>query len=138
MTQELENQENYSIGEFEEMDLTEIMDLTFLVAINTGPRDKPSFISESVCGPLNFYEMAETVGLVYEAEQLHAKVIVPSKTFGEKPQVLDEKTVDFIEARHLDIVADGFLGGAIMEHKEYTCKAGFVEWDPEISESEDE
>ena len=120
-----ENQE-YMGGEFEEMDLTELYDQVFLVACSTGDRNKAKYIPETICGPFNFYEMVEVVGNFYQEQQLHAKAMVPSKKMGHAPKILDENTIDFIEARYMDIVADGLLGGYIFEAKEYTCKAGFV------------
>jgi hypothetical protein len=122
----MEKQEEYTMGEFEEMDLTSLYDGTFMVAMSTGPRSEPQYLCTTLCGPFNFFEMAETVTEVYESQQAHAKVLVCSKTFGEPPKVLDEKTVDFIEARSADIIMDGMLGGDLMEKKEYTCTAGFI------------
>jgi hypothetical protein len=112
-----EENNEYIGGEFEEMDLTELQDQIFMVACSTGDRNKPKYIPETICGPFNFFEMVEVVGNFYEQQQLHAKAMVPSKEMGVPPQILDENTVDFIEARYMDIVADGLLGGAIMESK---------------------
>jgi 6-pyruvoyl-tetrahydropterin synthase len=121
-----EENSEYTVGEFEDMDLSPLHGHTFMVAVSTGPRDKAEFICGTICGPLDFYEMVEAVGTIYEQEQLHAKAFIPSKTFGKKPQVLDENTIDFIEARYLDIIADGLLGGGVLETKNFTCKAGFI------------
>lgn len=130
---EEENNE-YMGGEFEEMDLTDLHGEIFLVACSTGDRNKAKYIPETICGPFNFYEMVEAVGEFYRQEQLHAKAMIPSKKMGHAPKVLDGNTVDFIEARYMDIVADGLLGGEIFNAKEYTCKAGFV---TEEEEAED-
>ena len=133
----MEEEENeYIGGEFEEMDLTELQDKIFLVACSTGDRNKAKFIPETVCGPFNFYEMVEVVGNFYEEQQLHAKAMIPSTTMGHAPKVLNENTIDFIEARYMDIVADGLLGGDIFDSKEYTCVAGFVEKEEEDGAAE--
>lgn len=126
------------IGEFEEMDLTPLFDQVFMVAISTGPRDKGKYICETICGPFDFYEMVGVVGDVYEREQLHAKAFIPAKQFGVPPQVLNENTTDFIEARYMDIIADGLLDGGVLQTKEYTCKAGFVKDDEPEEEVEAE
>lgn len=123
--------EDIFVGELEEMDLKALHDQIFMVAINTGSRDEPKFIPESICGPLSFYEMVETVGNLYRQEMLHAKVLIPSKNFGTPPKVLNENTVDFIEARFMDIIADGLLGGEIFNEKQYTCEAGFIDYSSE-------
>ena len=125
MTEEY-NDDDYTCGEYEEMDLSAIRGKTFIVAISTGPRSEGKFICDSICGPFDFFEMVETVGTVYESQQLHAKAIIPGSEFGEAPLVLNENTIDFIEARYQDIVADGLLDGSVMQAKKYTCAAGFV------------
>jgi hypothetical protein len=128
MTTDLEEvvDKEYTMGEFEEMDLTKLHGKTFMVAMNTGGRDKPQFLCSTLCGPFDFYAMIETVGIVYEEQQAHAKVLICSDTFGTPPEILDENTVDFIEARSSEIIMDGVLGGGLMEKKDYTCKAGFI------------
>jgi hypothetical protein len=78
--------------------------------------------------------MVETVGKIYEDQQVHAKAMICSKEFGEPPQVLNENTMDFIEARHEDIIMDGLLGGELTEAKDYTCTAGFIKYENEEEE----
>ena len=123
---EEEEENEYTCGEFEEMNLTTLHDKIFMVAISTGDRNKSKYIPESISGPFNFYEMIDAVANCYVDQQLHAKVLITSKTFGIKPEVLNENTVDFIEARHEDIMMDGVLGGGVLESESYTCEAGFV------------
>jgi hypothetical protein len=132
---EEENNE-YFAGEFEEMDLSDLHDKIFLVACSSGDRNKPKYIPETISGPFNFYEMIEVVGNFYGEQQLHAKAMVPSKSMGTAPQILDENTIDFIEARYMDLIADDLLGGDIMNAKEFTCKAGFIEEETEETEEE--
>jgi len=120
------------VGELHEMDLSELEDKVFIVALSTGDRAKPKFISESICGPLNFYEMVETVANVHLEHQLHAKAMIASKKFGEKPQVLDACTIDYIEAKYAEILMEALLTGEL--EKKYICKAGFVSEEPTSSE----
>ena len=134
-----EQQDEYVSGEFEEMDLTALEDEVFLVACNTGDLAGPKYIPESICGPFDFYEMCETVGNWWIDEQIHAKAMIPSKKMGEPPKILDPNTIDYIEARFDDILAEGLLSGRLLEDKEFTCKAGFniIEEDEEEGESEE-
>jgi hypothetical protein len=120
--------ENF-VGEFHEMDLSEIKEQTFLVALSTGDRTKPRFVPESVCGPLNFFEMVEVVANIHMDLQLHAKAIIPSKKFGERPKVLDVSTIDYIEAKYAEILMEALLMGEL--EKNYSCKAGFVSYNKE-------
>ena len=130
MTQE---SNEYTLGEFEEMDLSGLKDEVFMVAINTGPRNKYRYLCASLTGPFNFYEMIEQATRIYQEHQIHAKVMICSKELGIAPRILDENTIDFIEARGDEIVMDGMLGGDLMEQKEYTCRASFI---PEEQEDE--
>ena len=120
------------VGEWHEMDLAEIKDKTFLVALSTGDPAKPKFIPESVCGPLDFYEMVEIVANVHMDQQLHAKAMIPSKKFGEKPKVLDACTIDYIEAKYAEILMEALLTGEL--EKKYTCKAGFINYEEKNEE----
>lgn len=115
---------NDFIGEFEEMDLTELFDKQFMVAISEGDRNKHMFMPSSLCGPFDFFEMVETVANVWIDKQLHAKAIITKKKFGNRPKVLNENTIDYIEAKHQDILMEGLITGDIV--KDYTCKAGFT------------
>jgi hypothetical protein len=133
-----EENNDYIGGEFEEMDLTDLEDEVFLVACNTGDLDKPKFIPESICGPFDFYEMCETVGNWWIDQQIHAKAMIPSKTMGEPPKVLDPNTIDYIEARFEDILAEGLLSGRLLEDKEFTCKAGFIDIEEDEEEGEEQ
>ena len=117
--------EDYTVGELEEMDLRELHDKHFMVAVSLGTRDQNQFACSSLCGPLSFYEMVDMVAHIWNTQQLHAKAMICSKTFGEPPISLDENTIDFIEARHQDIITDGLLDGKLFDEVEYTCKAGF-------------
>lgn len=119
------NEKEYTIGEFEKMDLSELFDKSFMVAISTGSRDKPKFICSTLCGPLNFVEMVETVGTIYADKMLHAKVMLTKKEYNKAPEILDENTVDYIEAKYMDILMNALIKGNITEDG-YTCKAGFV------------
>lgn len=118
---------NTFVGEFHDMDLSELQGKMYGVAINSGPQDGTKFICSSLCAPLDFYEMIETVGSCWEREQIHAKVFTLKKTFDERMKFLDAPTIDYIESRYMDLIADGLLSGALSENKQYMCRAGFFE-----------
>lgn len=115
------------LGEIEEMDLSALQGKMFGVAISTGPRDGKKYMCGTLLAPLDFYEMIEQVGAIYENQQLHAKAFILNKVPGTKMQYLDECTIDYLEARYMDIIADGLLSGALTESKPFTCRAGFLE-----------
>lgn len=128
--------EDYTMGEFEEMDLRELHDQQFMVAVSSGPRDEPKFMCGTLCGPFEFYDMCSTVGKIFEEQIVHPKVLICEKEFGSAPKVLDEKTVDFIEARYQDIIMEAMLVGDL-DDREYTCKAGFIEEKQEEKDGKD-
>jgi hypothetical protein len=43
------------------------------------------------------------------------------------PKYLDANTVDYIEAKFDDIIAESMLEGVFDDIKEYTCRAGITE-----------
>jgi len=118
---------NTFLGELEEMDLSELKGHVFGVAISTGDRTGKKFVCETLLAPLDFFEMAEAVGTLYENQQLHAKAFILNKIPGKRAVFLDECTIDYLEARYMDIIADGLLSGALEESQTYTCRAGFLE-----------
>ena len=115
------------LGELEEMDLSELKGHVFGVAISTGDRTGQKYVPQTLLAPLDFFEMAEAVGSLYENQQLHAKAFILNKVPGKRMIFLDECTIDYLEARYMDIIADGMLSGALEESKTYTCRAGFLE-----------
>lgn len=118
------NPENF-VGELENMNLDELRDKTFVVAISTGSRDKCNFICNTMRGPFDFYEMVEHVGRIYQEQILHTKAAVLEDDFDKSFHFLDECTMDYIEAKSEQIVMEGLLEGAF--DTDYTCKAGVVE-----------
>lgn len=115
------------IGELEEMDLSELYGYQFGVAIGLGSRDSTKFACQSLRCPLDFYEMVEHVAACYQTNQQHAKAFILNKDINTKTRYLDECTIDYIEARAMDIIADGLLSGELTAGKEFTCKAGFFQ-----------
>lgn len=115
----------YVCGEFEEMDLSELYDHKFMVAIGAGKRCSSAIQCHTICGPFDFYAMVDTVAKIWEEQQLHAKVFIPHDEYTKRPTFLDEQTVDYIEAKYMDIAFDHILN----PDKEYTCKAGLIEAD---------
>jgi hypothetical protein len=122
------------LGENEEMDLTPLHGKLFGVGVSNGPRDGTKFVSSTLLAPLDFYEMVEAVGNIYQKYMIHAKVFFLNKDPNAKMKYLDECTVDFIEARNGDIIMDALLSGDLSEGKEYTCRAGFFEAEDEVQE----
>lgn len=90
----------------------------FIVAVNTGDRNKQKLLASTIRGPFDFYEMVESVGAMWEREQHHAKVFVLTKSFEEAPSFLDEGTIDYLEANWQDIVANGILEAMLTEDDE--------------------
>ena len=121
------------LGELENMNLDELRDKTFVVAISTGSRDKCNFICNTMRGPFDFYEMVENMGRIYQEQQLHGKAAVLSDDFEESFKFLDECTSDYIEAKYEQIVMEGLLGGDF--DTDYTVKAGLIEETEESNET---
>jgi hypothetical protein len=97
------------------MDFSKIIDEKFIVAVNTGSRNKPTILASTMRGPFDFYEMVEAVGCMWEREQHHAMVYALTKDFNKSSAFLDEGTVDYIEANWEDIVATGILEAALAD-----------------------
>lgn len=118
--------ENF-VGDFEEMNLAELQGHMYGVAIGLGSRDSTRFVCESLMAPLDFWRMIEAVGTIYKEQQIHAKAFILKSGLSDKMNYLDEFTIDFIEARYLDLLAEGLLNGSLDDSKEFTCKAGFIQ-----------
>lgn len=119
------------LAESESMDLSELRDKTFLVAVSTGDRSGPKSLSTTIHGPYNFLEMVEEVGVMWQEHQHHAKVIIADRNRNNAIKTLDENTCDYIECHFSDIVTEEMLKGAFDEDKDFTCRAGIVEADSE-------
>lgn len=127
------------VGEFEKMNLDELKEGEFLVAIGTGDREKGKFLPSTIRGPYDYFEMIEEVGYMYSEEQHHAKVIFVNKDREKPNKFLDENTVDYIEAHWQDLAAEILLED---DDVDYTCKAGINEndanEDPRTAKADDE
>lgn len=119
------------VGELETMDLSELKDKQFLVAVNQGERSGVKFVCSTIRGPFSFEEMCEAVGMMWKEHQHHAKAIVLQKDLSAKPAYLDENTIDYIEAHFQDIITEAMLDGVFDEDKDYTCRAGVLLGDGE-------
>jgi hypothetical protein len=117
------------VGELETMDLSELKDKQFLVAVNQGERGGVKFVCSTIRGPFTFEEMCETIGIMWREHQHHGKAIVIQKDFKAEPLYLDENTIDYIEAHFQDIITESMLDGVFDEVKDYTCRAGLVKGD---------
>lgn len=115
------------LGENEEMDLSPLHGKLFGAAVSNGPRDGTKFVSSTLLAPLDFYEMVEAVGSIYQKYMIHAKVFILNKDITARMQYIDECTIDFIEARYDDLLMDALLSGDLNEGKEFTCRAGFYD-----------
>lgn len=117
------------VGELETMDLSELKNKQFMVAVSNGDRSGVTFVCSTIRGPHTFEEMCESVGVMWAKEQHHAKAIVCQKDPSAKPVYLDENTIDYIEAHFQDIITESMLDGVFDDQKDYTCRAGLVEGD---------
>lgn len=108
------------------IDFSSIEDKQFLVAVNTGNRNKPLLLASTMRGPFGFYEMVESVGCMWEREQHHAKVYVLTKSFDESSQFLDEGTVDYIEANWDSMITTGIFETAVWDDDDVTIPAGLI------------
>ena len=100
------------------IDFTFLKGNQYIVAVNTGPRNKPKLLASTIRGPFDFSQMVEAVGSMYEREQHHAKVYVLEKSFEKGIFFLDEGTMDYIEANWTDILVEEELEAAIFDDDE--------------------
>lgn len=100
------------------MDFSYLRDHQYIVAVNTGPRNKAKLLASTIRGPFDFSQMVEAVGSMYEREQHHAKVYVLEKSFENGIFFLDEGTIDYIEAYWQDILIEEELEAAIFGDEE--------------------
>ena len=122
------NKDDNFIGELETMNLAELKGQQFLVGINQGKREAGQFMSATIRGPYDYFEMIEEVGIMYETQQHHAKVIIVNGDRNKANKFLDENTTDYIEANWADLSAEILLED---DDVEYTCRAGINETDLE-------
>ena len=119
------------LGECHTLDMSELKDKAFLVAVNSGARGEGKFICETSHGPYSFVEMCQEVGDMWKKYLHHAHVVVLSKDSTELTRFLDEPTVDYLEAKYVDLIMDSFVEGTI--DAQYDYKAGIIT----VSEEED-
>ena len=129
-----EEQQKEFLAENEVMDLSAIRGGTFCVAVATGMPNGGKFLCTTLHGPYSFTEMVQEVGEIWVQNQHHAKAIIMEKDVKKKVKVLDENTIDYIEAHYVDIIMEETLAG-IPEDRVFTCAAGVVaEADPKPEE----
>jgi hypothetical protein len=130
------------VGEFEVMDLSDLKDKMFIVAINAEDRNKCKFLCSTVRGPYTFEEMCEQIGTAWKQHQHHLKATILEKDPNKAVRFLDENTTDYIQAHYEDIIVESLLGGVFDDTKEYTCRANLVEAplseDPRLAKKEEE
>ncbi len=120
------NKDEDFIGEFEKMNVNALKDDSYLVAICQGDREKGKFMSSTVRGPYDYFEMIEEVGYMWQEEQHHAKVVIVNQDRDTPNKFLDTNTTDYIEANWQDLAAEILLQD---DDVEYTCRAGINEND---------
>jgi hypothetical protein len=113
------------VGELHTMDLSELLDKTFVVALNTGDRNEHRFLCSTICGPYDFLDMVGMVDQIWKQELIHAKVYILEKGLKGRKKFLEQNVVDYIEAKSGDIIIEALMQDAA--DKEYTCKASLIE-----------
>jgi hypothetical protein len=109
------------------MDFSKIQNKMFVVAVHTGDRNKAKLLASTIHGPYDFYEMVEQVGSMYATEQHHAKVLTLDKDCKKAPILLDEGTIDYIEANWQDMLTTGLLEQALLGDDVESIPAGTIE-----------
>lgn len=129
-------QQDDFVAEFvkDQMDLSKLKDLTYVVAINTGDRNACKLLASSIRGPYDFHEMIEQVGSMFKHEQHHAKVTILTKDSDAPVMFLDSGTTDYIEAHWESMIFEDILEAACTT-PEYVCEAGFIN---EVKEDDEE
>lgn len=112
------------VPQIESMDLRSLYDHLFIVAISAGARDDGRLLAKTIHGPYSFDEMVGEVGRMWSDSQDNAKVYILEKDYKIKPKWLDAKTIDYIQAKYVDIIMERMIGS---EDKPYTVAAGVVE-----------
>lgn len=116
----------------EVLDMSELYDLQYCVAINQGHRDDCGFVCSTLRGPFGFDDMVGQVHSLWTNDLDHAKVIILSTDRNSPLKCLDTKTIEYIQMRAGDILMERMLGIG----KPATCSAGFVEASPEEKRDE--
>jgi hypothetical protein len=115
------------VPQIESMDLRSLYDQVFIVAVSTGARDDGRLLAKTIHGPYSFDEMIGEVGRMWNDSQDNAKVYILEKDYKKKPKWLDAKTIDYVQAKYVDIIMERMIGS---EDKPYTIAAGVVEDQP--------
>jgi len=125
MNENLPVKKDNFLAEIEVMDLSNIKNDQFLVAVGTGDPNGVKFLCSTIHGPYDFTTMVQEVGDMWNTHQHHAKVIICESDPTKQVKMLDGNTIDYIECHATDIITEAMLAGAFDE-KEFTCKAGLV------------
>jgi hypothetical protein len=112
------------VPQIETMDLRDLYDHVYIVAVSTGARDDGRLLAKTIHGPYSFDEMVGEVGRMWTESQDNAKVYILEKDHKKKPKWLDAKTIDYIQAKYVDIIMERMIGSA---DQDFTCAAGLVE-----------
>lgn len=125
MTDKPVTQKDDFIADFHEgeMDMGKLQDKQFIVAVNTGDRNKCKLLASTIKGPFDFYEMAEQVGYMHAEELHHAKVVILDTDPKKPSDYLDSGTIDYIEAHWKNLISEGILETAI---RDFTMEPGIL------------
>lgn len=122
------------VGEFHTVDLSELKDKIFMVALNTGDRNEHRYLCSTISGPYNFSEMLGAVDQCWRQELIHSKVYILEKNIKGRKKFLDSNTIDYIEANAGNLIIEELMQEAA--EKEYTCKATIIEAEDEKPKKE--
>lgn len=111
----------------EKMDFSPLKEKIFVVAASSGDRNGGKALTTTIHGPYDFCEMVEAVGSMWKDCLLHAKPFILSKNPQDRVKWLDKNTVDYIEEKWEDIIAESFFENVLSDSQKYTCQAGVEE-----------
>ena len=86
------------------MDFSGLKDKLFIVAVACGDRNSVKCLASTIRGPFSFIEMAEQVGLMWEQQLHHARVIILSIEKDKPAEFLDSGTIDVLESDWRNVV----------------------------------
>jgi len=112
----------------EHMDLSDLHNQVFTVAVSTGNRERGSFLCTTIHGPYSFDEMIQEVSRMWTDDQNNAKVYVLEKDPKKPCKWLDVNTTEYIQFRSADILLERML--QTFDDASFTSKAKIITEDP--------
>ena len=102
------------------MDMRELYEQKFAVAVSTGNLDDYGLIITSLKGPYDFSDMVNEVLRLHEQKD-NAKVVLMSTNLEKKTKLLSPETIEYIQHNGADILLEETFG--LVDEKGYNCKA---------------